>query len=127
MRFIVRTKRITREREHEGGEEESADRSSIIGGGGGGCYGSIEVLVSKSCSCALLLHTHGQVDEGEDVVLDHDREAEEDGVQDQDVNAQLHVQPPFVQVDPQDLHTYIHTHKHGLASMLQIRSLCAPA
>lgn len=36
MRFIVRTKRITREREHEGGEEESADRSSIIGGGGVG-------------------------------------------------------------------------------------------
>lgn len=57
------------------------------------------------CSgCALLLHAHGQVDEGEDVVLDHDGEAEEHGVEDQDVDAQLHVQPPLIQVDPQDLH-----------------------
>lgn len=30
MGFVVRTKRITREREHEGGEEMSADRSSLI-------------------------------------------------------------------------------------------------
>lgn len=30
MGFVVGTKRITREREHEGGEEMSADRSSLI-------------------------------------------------------------------------------------------------
>lgn len=58
--------------------------------------------------CALLLHAHGQVDEGEDVVLDHNGEAEEDRVQDQDVHAQLHVQPPFIYVDPQHLHIYRH-------------------
>lgn len=63
-------------------------------------------MVSKACCCALVVHAHGQVDEGEDVVLDHDGEAEEDSVQDQDVNAQLHIQSPFIQVDPQHLHIY---------------------
>lgn len=74
----------------------------------GGCYGSGEVLVSESCCCALVLHAHGQVDKGEDVVLDHDGEAEEDGIQDEDINAQLHVQPPFIQVDSQDLRIHKH-------------------
>lgn len=62
-------------------------------------------MVSEACCCALVLHAHGQVDEGEDVVLDHDGEAEEDGIQDEDVNAQLEVQPPLIQVNPQHLHT----------------------
>lgn len=63
---------------------------------------------------ALRLYAHGQVDEGEDVVLDHDRDAEEDGVQDQDVNAQLEVQPPFVQVDPQNLRAHKRESSSGL-------------
>lgn len=75
---------------------------------GGAAYGSIEVLVSKSV--LLVLHAHGQVDEGEHVVLDHDGEAEEDGIQDQDVDAQLQVQPPLIQVDPQNLCTHAHAH-----------------
>lgn len=82
----------------------TADRSSVIGGEQGfgmGRRGSVVALASARC--ALRLYAHGQVDEGEDVVLDHDGEAEEDGVQDQDVNAQLEVQPPFVQVDAQNL------------------------
>lgn len=53
----------------------------------------------------MVLPTHGQVDEGEHVVLDHDGEAEEDGVQDQDVHTQLEVQLPLVDVDAQDLNT----------------------
>lgn len=63
-----------------------------------------------------VLQAHGQVDKGKDVVLDHDGEAEEDGVQDQDIDAQLQVQPPFVQVDPQDLctETRKHTHMHQM-------------
>lgn len=48
-----------------------------------------EVLVSEACCCALLLHAHGQIDKGEDVVLYHDGEAEEDGIKDQDIDAQL--------------------------------------
>lgn len=111
MRFRE-TKRITRwgsERREEGREEKvTADRSSIIGGEIkilDGCCGSVEALVSARR--ALCLYAHGQVDEGEHVVLDHDREAEEDGIQDQDVNAQLEVQPPFVQVDAQNLRVHI--------------------
>lgn len=97
----------------KGGREEKAtvDRSSIIGGENiiiiifwTGRRGSVEALVSARR--ALRLYAHGQVDEGEDVVLDHDGEAEEDGVQDQNVNAQLEVQPPFVQVDAQNLRTH---------------------
>lgn len=52
----------------------------------------------------MVLLAHGQVDEGEDVVLDHDGEAEEDGIQDQHVQAQFEVQLPVVDVDSQDLH-----------------------
>ena len=66
---------------------------------------AIEVLVFKACCCALLLHAHGQVDKSEDVVLYHDGEAEENGIQDQDVHTQLEIQPPLVQVDPQHLQT----------------------
>lgn len=73
--------------------------------------GSVEALVSARR--ALRLYAHGQVDEGEDVVLDHDREAEEDGIQDQNVNAQLEVQPPLVQVDAQNLR--VHTQQTGLS------------
>lgn len=43
-----------------------------------------------------VLQAHGQVDKGEDVVLDHDGEAEEDRIQDKDIYSQLQVQPPFV-------------------------------
>lgn len=52
---------------------------------------------------ALFFPTHGYVDEGEDVVFDHDGEAEEDGVQHQHINTQLKVQLPAVQVDPKNL------------------------
>lgn len=76
-----------------------------------GRRGSVEALVSARR--AVRLYAHGQVDEGEDVVLDHDREAEEDSIQDQDVNAQLEVQPPFVQVDAQNL--CVHTQQMGLS------------
>lgn len=67
--------------------------------------GAVEVLVLEACGCALQLHAHGQVDESEDVVLDHDGEAEKHGVQDEDVHAQLEIQLPLVQVDPQHLNT----------------------
>ncbi len=52
---------------------------------------------------SLVFLTHGQVDEGEDVVLDHDGEAEEDGVQNQHIDAQLEVQLPPVQMNPMNL------------------------
>ena len=68
---------------------------------------------SFGCCCALLLHAHGQVDEGEDVVLNHDGEAEENGIEDQDVDAQLHIQPPLIKVDPQNLHAWT-THQNDL-------------
>lgn len=54
----------------------------------------------------MVLLTHGQVDEGEHIVLDHDGETEEHGVQDQHVHTQLEVQLPLVDVDAQDLHTH---------------------
>lgn len=76
-----------------------------------GRRGSVEALVSARR--AVRLYAHGQVDEGEDVVLDHDRDAEEDSIQDQDVNAQLEVQPPFVQVDAQNL--CVHAQQMGLS------------
>lgn len=74
--------------------------------------GGVEALVSARR--ALRLYAHGKVDEGEDVVLDHDGDAEEDGVQDQDVNAQLEVQPPFVQVDAQNLRAHKRESGSGL-------------
>lgn len=46
-------------------------------------------MVFEACCCALLFHTHGKVDKSEDVVFYHDREAEENGIQDEDVHAQL--------------------------------------
>lgn len=54
-------------------------------------------------SALIILSAHGQVDEGEDVKLDHDGEAEEDGVQGQHAHAQLPVEPPLVHVDAEDL------------------------
>lgn len=51
----------------------------------------------------LVFPTHGYIDEGEDVVFDHDGETEEDGVQHQHINTQLKVQLPPVQVDPKNL------------------------
>lgn len=76
----------------------------------------MEVLVSR---CVLsVLQAHWQIDKGEDVVLDHDGEAEEDGIQDQDIDAQLHVQPPFVQVDAQDLCTEIQACIHTQMSVI---------
>lgn len=85
--------------------------------------GALRFWYPRHACCALLIHAHGQVDEGEDVILNHDGEAEEDGVQDQDVNAQLHVQPPFVQVDPQHLHTRKHVRAARAGpSVLQIKA-----
>lgn len=76
--------------------------------------------------CSLILEAHGQVDEGEDVVLDQDGEAEENGVEDQDIDAQLQVQPPLIQVDPQNLHTHTQTQHNGFGeggtSVLQLKS-----
>lgn len=46
---------------------------------------------------------HGKVDEDEDVELNEDREAEEHGVHDEADQAQLPVQSPLVQMDPQNL------------------------
>lgn len=54
-------------------------------------------------SALVVFPAHGQVDKGEDVKLDHDGEAQEDGVEDQHVDTQLPVQSPFVEVDAQDL------------------------
>lgn len=68
-------------------------------------FGAVEVLVFEACCCALLLHAHGQVDKREDVVLNHDGEAEKDGVQGEDVHPQFEIQLPLVQMDPQHLHT----------------------
>lgn len=71
----------------------------------------MEVNISKIWRIAWVLMvflTHGQVDEGEHVVLYHDGEAEEDGVQDQHVHTQLKVQLPLVDVDAQDLNTNSH-------------------
>lgn len=82
----------------------------------------VEVLASEACCCALILKAHGQVDKGEDVVLDHDGDAEEDGVQHQDIDAQLHVQPPFIQVDPQHLHTQRHQEGWAGFSVFHIQS-----
>ena len=62
----------------------------------------LPTLFPLLCS-SLLLQAHGQVDEGEDVVLNHDGEAEKDGVQHQHGAAQLGGQPPVVQVDAQHL------------------------
>lgn len=64
-------------------------------------------------ACALRLCAHGQVDEGEDVVLDQDGEAEEDGVQDQHIDTQLEVQTPLVQVDSQNLGEHKTDIRHG--------------
>lgn len=80
----------------------------------------MEVLVSRSV--LSVLQAHRQVDKGEYVVLNHDGEAEEDGIQGQDIDAQLQVQPPFVQVDAQDLCTEICMHIHN--HMYQMPVLC---
>lgn len=69
-------------------------------------FEAVEVLVFEACCCALLLHAHGQVDKREDVVLNHDGEAEKDGVQGEDVHPQSQIQLPLVQMDPQHLHTH---------------------
>lgn len=54
-------------------------------------------------SALVVFSAHGQVDEGKDVKLYHYGEAQEDGIQDQHVDAQLSVQAPFVEVDAKDL------------------------
>ena len=57
----------------------------------------------------LLLHAHGQVDEGEHVVLDHDGETQEDRVEDQRVDTQLQIQLPVVHMNPPHLQRGKHT------------------
>lgn len=63
------------------------------------------------------LLTHGKIDKGKNVVLDQDGEAQEDGVQQEHVHAQLYVQLPLVNMDPQDLCRKIsyNVHKYGAA------------
>lgn len=54
-------------------------------------------------SALIVFSAHWQVDEGEDVKLYHNREAQEDGVENQHIDSQLPVKSPFVQVDAKDL------------------------
>lgn len=54
-------------------------------------------------SALVVFSAHGQVDEGEDIKFYHYGEAQEDGVKDQHIDAQLPVQAPFVEVDAKDL------------------------
>lgn len=67
------------------------ERPEELPGGGGSGY----VLIVFSA--------HRQVDKGKDVKLYHYGEAQEDGVENQHVDPQLPVQPPFVQMDAEDL------------------------
>lgn len=46
----------------------------------GGCDISMVHSGIRAARVILVFLTHGQVDEGEDVVFDHDGEAEEDGI-----------------------------------------------
>ena len=78
-----------------GGGEEKEDASAGVprrapGLGGGG-------------SALIVFWAHRQVDKGKDVKLYHYGEAQEDGVENQHVDPQLPVQPPFVQMDAEDL------------------------
>lgn len=58
---------------------------------------------SGQSSALVIFSAHRQVDEGEDVKLNHDGEAQEDGIEDQHIDPQLPVQSPFVEMDAQDL------------------------
>lgn len=75
--------------------------------GGGGREKDASVVGDQEArgggSALIVFSAHGQVDEGEDVKLYHYGEAQEDGVENQHVDAQLPVQPPFVEVDAEDL------------------------
>lgn len=53
---------------------------------------------------SLVFAARGEVDEGEDVVLDEAREAQEDGVEHQTHQAQAAVQCPLVQMDAHNGH-----------------------
>lgn len=66
-----------------------------------------------SGSALIVFSAHWQVDEGEDVKLYHDGEAQEDGVEDQHVDPQLPVQPPLVQMDAEDLEESARTGLEG--------------
>lgn len=65
--------------------------------------GARDIRTVHSGIRSLVFLTHGQVDEGEDIVFDHDGEAEEDGVQHQHIDAQLEVQLPPIQMNPKNL------------------------
>lgn len=83
-----------------------SNRSSIIEGKGG-TLGAVRIVLVSVCRLllhrVLILKAHRQVDKSEDVVFDHDREAEEDCVQDQNIYAQLQIQTPLVQMNAQYL------------------------
>lgn len=65
---------------------------------------SPEPLPGGGSGWALIVFpAHGQVDEGEDVKLYHDGEAQEDGVEGQHADAQLAVKSPLVEMDAKDL------------------------
>lgn len=78
-----------------GGGEEKEDASAGASRRAPGRGGSGYVLIVFSA--------HRQVDKGKDVKLYHYGEAQEDGVENQHVDPQLPVQPPFVQMDAEDL------------------------
>lgn len=65
---------------------------------------SAYVCVLRRLSCASVVPARGQVDEGEDVVLDEAGEAQEDGVEQETHETQTFVQRPLVEVNSQDLH-----------------------
>jgi hypothetical protein len=56
-----------------------------------------------SGSALVVFSAHGQVDEGKDVKLYHYGETQEDSIENQHIDPQLPVQPPFVEVDAEDL------------------------
>lgn len=78
-------------------------------GGGGGERGDPGARESRTAPgggsgwALIVFPAHGQVDEGEDVKLYHDGEAQEDGVEGQHADAQLAVKSPLVEMDAKDL------------------------
>lgn len=71
--------------------------------GGRWCHGVTRIAPGGSGSALVVFSAHGQVDKGEDIKLYHYGEAQEDSIENQHIDSQLPVQPPFIQVDAEDL------------------------
>lgn len=82
------------------GQTVAVGAGETCGGGGErkeGASAGVRNSSQRGCGSALVIFsTHWQVDKGEDVKLYHYREAQEDGIENQDVDAQLPVQSPLV-------------------------------